>query len=325
MIHLMSETPITVLVGDAYLCDCALAEREAALQVSDPDCERHLLFADECDFESMAVDLRSASLFALARHFVIRRAEKAKKPKQLAAWIETPLSEGTYVTILSTGMKATSPIIKAAKKAKVLTSLPSPKPRATAPLAKQILESEGLRATPDAIRELVARTDADLQSIRQEARKLSTALGEDEDSRPVDLSTVQQLVFSQAEETVYPFFDRLGERNVQGALAALTSLRDDPTRILGGIIRHLTQLSMIRLLLDRRTPAQTLAKQLGRPDWLVRRLIGQAKRFTFQQLTAALQRSIELDTQLKSGGIHPADAVLKATYAATLPPPPSRG
>ena len=320
----MIEPSIRLLIGDVHLCEQALTARHAAILATDPDCERMVCFADETDFESMAIDLRSASLFCLTRHFVIRRSEKCKKPKTLASLFDIAPSEGTFVTMLAGDLKASSPIAKAAKSAKALVTHASPNARNVLPLAREIFQREGVTASPEAVREVVARCGADLSSISQEARKLRSAQPAEAVDRPIDSETIRALTFSQAEETVYPFFDRVGERDLRGALSALAGLRDDPSRILGGIIRHVTRLAMIRLLLDRRTPPPEVAGLVGAQDWLVRRLIGQAKRHTLQQLTAALQQSIDLDTRLKSGGIHPADAVLKATFAATLPLPPSR-
>ena len=43
----MSESQFRMMTGDAYLCDRALAAREAALQAMDPGVERRGLFADE--------------------------------------------------------------------------------------------------------------------------------------------------------------------------------------------------------------------------------------------------------------------------------------
>jgi DNA polymerase III delta subunit len=321
----MSEPAIRLFVGDAYRCDRALADREAAILASDPGCERHLLFADEIDFDHLAIDLRSASLFSMARHFIVRRAEKAKRPKQLAGLLTEAPSPGTFVTVISGDLKAGSPIVKAGKAAKVLTSLPSPNARNALSAAREILAAEGLSATTDALRELITRSGTNLSLIAQEAKKLRAARAGSEDDGPIDAETVRRLTFSQAEETIYPFYDRLGEGDLHGALAALASLRDDPSRILGGIIRHLTRLAMIRLLVDRRVPKNQVATKVGVQEWLLRRLAGQARQHTLEQLTAALRLSIELDTRLKSGGIRPADAVLAATLAITRPRPSVRG
>ncbi|MCK5586137.1 hypothetical protein KAJ02_08700, partial [Candidatus Bipolaricaulota bacterium] len=110
----MSEPQLRLITGDAYLCDQALAAREAALLAIDPGIERHGLFADELDLSSLDIELRSCSLFALGRHFVIRKVEKNRSAKALAAILEKPFPEGTYLTLLAGPLKATNAVLKAA-------------------------------------------------------------------------------------------------------------------------------------------------------------------------------------------------------------------
>ena len=72
----MSEPQITLFVGDSFRCERALFKREAALRASDPEYERRVLFGDELDPKSFEIELCSASLFALGRHFVVRLVER---------------------------------------------------------------------------------------------------------------------------------------------------------------------------------------------------------------------------------------------------------
>ena len=111
----MSEPQLRMMTGDPYLCDQALAAREAALLAIDPGIERHGLFADELVISSLDTELRSCSLFALGRHFVIRKVEKNRSAKALAAVLNKPIPEGTYITLLAGPLKATNAVLKMAK------------------------------------------------------------------------------------------------------------------------------------------------------------------------------------------------------------------
>ncbi|MFC2083400.1 hypothetical protein ACFLSG_05145, partial [Candidatus Bipolaricaulota bacterium] len=104
----MAEPQFLMLTGDPYLCDQALAVREAALQTIDPGIERHGLFADEVNISSLDIELRSCSLFALGRHFVIRKIEKNRSAKTLSAVLDKPLPAGTYVTLIAGILKGTN-------------------------------------------------------------------------------------------------------------------------------------------------------------------------------------------------------------------------
>jgi len=309
----MSEPILRLFAGDPYRCECALAARETALRQVDPDLERHVHFADELDVGSLELDLTSLSLFALGRHFVVRRVEKARVPKSFVPIVEGSFPEGTYLTLLATDLRATSPIAKAAKALDAFVALPAPRGNAIRGAAQEILTERGVRLTGPALQELLHRCGNDLMTISREADKLGSHASE----TPIDERTIARLVFPSAERTAYPFYDRLGEGDLRASLAELRGLREEPGRIVGGILRHLTRLTMIRILLDRRTPRAEIASAVGVQEWLMRRLAGQAQRRSLAQLTRALQRGVDLDREIKSGLVRPADALMELVFAAT--------
>lgn len=315
----MSEPQLRLITGDPYLCDRALALREAALVAIDPDIERHGLFADELDISSLDIELRSCSLFALGRHFVIRKIEKNRKAKTLAAVLDKPIPEGTYVTLLAGPLKATNAVLKMARaKAKALAkddiviALPTPKGTALQRTARGILEESGLALPNTVAKTLLAECGDDLLSLHNELGKLRSLAGHD----PIPEEAARELCFNHTEATVYPFYDRLGEGKLPAALDELNGLREDSGRIVGGIIRHFTKLVMVRLLLDQRQPQSEIAAMIGMQDWLCRRLIGQAKRRSFKHLVTALRTGVKLDQRIKQGRIAPDDALMQLILAS---------
>jgi len=308
----MTHQPIQLFSGDAYRCDRALREREAALLELDPGSERHLLFADEVDPSSLAMELQSASLFSLGRHFVIRQVNRVKKTKAFAALLNIALPEGTYLTLLGTDLKATNPAVKAAKASNAFVALPAPRGGAVHAAAKALLNERGIRLPEPALRLLVLRSGNSLLAIEQEADKLR-ALG---DGAVVDENVARRLVFSNAEQTVYPLYDKVGEGDLRGALCELETLRDNPGRVLGGAIRHLSRLVMVRLLLDRRERSN-MASWVGQPDWLLKRLIAQAKRRPLTELAQLLRTAVRLDREIKRGLVPAADALLTLVLSST--------
>ena len=308
----MSEAILRLFTGDPYRCERALAAREAVLRAADPNLERHVHFADEVQVGTLELDLTSPSLFALGRHFVLRRVEKARAPKSFVPLLETQFAEGTYLTLIAADLRLTHPMAKVAKAHDALVSLPAPRGNAVRGNAKEILAERGVTLTEPALRGFLHRCGNDLQTIAQEADKLHSLAPEG----PIDEETVERTVFPSAERTAYPFYDRLGEGDLKATLTELRELREDPGRILGGILRHLTRLVMIRLLLDRRTARAEMATLVGVQDWLLRRLIGQAQRRSLTELTAALQLGVDLDREIKSGLLRPADALMELVLAA---------
>ncbi len=312
-------TPSLVLiVGDPYRRERALAEREAAIRGEDPTCERHARFVDEVDVASLDTELQSAPLFALGRHFVIRRADGIRKP---APWVEAlgrPLPPATFVTLLADELKATSPLVKFFQARGAVTTLPSPSARDAEQAVRDVAAATGLRLRADAAAILARRTGGDLLSAAGEAAKLALFAREGD----VSAEVADRLVFPAAEPTAYPFYDRLGERDLPSSLRALVDVREDAGRLLGGAVRHLARLAALRLLVDRGVPEQEMAQLAGLPPWLLRRLLSQARRFRLEEAAAALDLGVRLDAQVKSGGIQASDALLKLAFGVTRSSPP---
>jgi len=307
----MDEPQIILFIGDPYRCEVALAKREEAIFSDALERERHSLYADEIDPSVFGVELRSASLFSGRRHFIVRHAERGEAP--IAAAISKGVSVGTFISLIAGELKQRSPLLRACKERGEVVTLPPPRGRGTGTAAASILAEEGLNPEKGAIDLLLSRTGGRLIAIAQEGAKLRSF------SRSGELTeeAVERLVFPNAEQTVYPFFDRLGEGDLAGALAELRGLDQDPTWLLTGAIRHLTRLVMIRLLLDRKTPRKRIVELIGTPDWLASRLIGQAKRHEIARLSSLLDLAIALDIDVKGGKIPASDALLKLVLSLT--------
>lgn len=312
----MSEPQLRLITGDPYLCRQALSKREATLMTIDPDMERHGLFADELDLASFDSELRSCALFALGRHFVVRKIEKNRSPKKLVAVLEKPLPAGTYLTLLAGPLKATNAVLKAAKaKRGTVIALATPKGETLQRAAWKIMEESGLALPRPVARMLLTECGNDLLSLSNELDKIRAAAGSD----PISETTARMLCYSHTQATVYPFYDRLGEGRLADALCELDGLREDSVRIVGGIIRHFTRLVMIRLLLDQRERQSEIASQIGMQDWQCRRLIDQAKRRSFNMLANTLRLGVKQDQRIKQGLIAPDDALMQLILVATAP------
>ncbi len=317
----MSEPQLRLITGDPYLCEQALAAREAALRALDPEIERQALFADEVELSSLDLELRSCSLFTLGRHFVIRRVEKLRSAKAFADILDKPLPEGTYLTLLAGSLKAAHAVLKAAKGAGAALVLPTPKGAALQRAAREVLQASGLALSSTVSRMLLAECGNDLLSLQHELRKLRTLAADEQISEVA----ARELCFNHTEATVYPFYDRLGEGKLAPALGELDGLQEDSGRIVGGIIRHFTRLVMVRLLLDQRRPQSDIASNVGVQDWLCRRLVGQVKLRSTETLARTLRLGVKLDQRIKQGRVASDDALMQLILSATAPESPSPG
>ncbi|MCD5416361.1 hypothetical protein LR032_04615 [Candidatus Bipolaricaulota bacterium] len=316
----MSELQPLLIFGDPFRCEQALAARCARILAEAPKTERHTLFGDDLNLPGLMVELQTASLFAASRHFVVRRTG-AIKAKPFALLLERELSPGTHLTFLAPGLKGTSPLIKTARACGSVQALPPLKGRNLERAASELLAARAVSLDAQGVKGLLLRTGGDLLALSQEAQKLHSF----SQGGVVDLRAFGRLVFSGGEESIYPFLDCVGEGDLQASLRALSTLNEDPVRIIAGIVRHLTRLLMVRILLDSRLIEAKIAPLLGSSAWIVRRLAAQAKGHSAQRLTAALDLGIDLDLEVKRGGVRPADALLKLILYVTTPFPLSAG
>jgi DNA polymerase III delta subunit len=312
--------PVLMFYGDPYRCDRALIERERALRDREKDLEREARFADEVDVASFDTELLSAPLFALGRHFVVRGVERARKPKPWADLASRALPQGTYVTFLGgADVKSAHPLVAACAAHGNAVPLPAPPVRSAAQSARAILSEFGLRPSGAVVENLVARVGGDLLALDSEARKLR-AFSRGEALTP---EAVASLAFPGAEATVYPFYDRLGERDLAGALRSLADVREDAGRILSGAVRHLVRVAVVRALLARGVSDRAMEDLASMPGWLLRRVVAQAKRFTLEEATAALSLGVRLDAATKGGSRSAGDALLELIFSVTSSPRPS--
>ncbi len=301
----MPEPTIALFYGDPYHCEQAVAAREAAVSAGEP-VERITRFGDEIDIKAFSIEISSGSLFSARRHFLLRHTEAVKPAKLLYSLLDLPLPPETYITLVAPGGKGVDTLIKRVReKGGKVQGFPRARGRSLERAAAAILEGQGIKLPPGAVTELLGRAGGDLLFLQEEARKLAAYSGRGN----LTQEEISILSYSGGEESIYPFLDLFGARDLRGALTALARLHVDPSRLFPALLHQLTRLTEVRILKDGGLKPQEIASELGIPEWLSRRLLAQVKSYTQQELAAALSLGIELDQAIKRGGIRPADAV----------------
>lgn len=301
----MTEPKIALFYGDAYQCEQAIAARESRITAGGPT-ERITRFGDEFDIKAFSIELSSGSLFSVRRHFLLRHAETVKPTKLLYPLLDLPLSTETYITLVAPDGKGLETLIKKVReKNGKVQGFPRPRGRSLERTAAAILEGQGVKLPPTAVTELLERAGGDLLFLQEEVRKLAAYAR----TGKLTKEEISILSYSGGEESIYPFLDLFGARDLRGALAALARLHVDPSRLFPALLHQLTRLTEVRILKDGGLKPDKIASELGMPGWLSRRLLAQVESYTQQELAAALSLGIKLDQAIKRGGIRPADAV----------------
>ncbi len=309
----MPEAKIALFYGDPYQCERALAAREAGL-AADGQIERIVRFGDELDIKALSIEIASASLFSPLRHFLIRHVEWVKPIRSLYPLLDLPLPTASYITLISSEEKGLDTLVKKVReRTGKVQGFPRARGRALEKVAAEIMNSEGVSLTKTALAELTHASGDDLLFLREEARKLA-AYSAGAQLGPNDIA---EILYNRGEGSIYPFLDLFGSRDLRGAVAALSRLNADPSRLFPALLHQIIRLTEVRILKDEGFSLSEISRDLGVPEWLTRRLLVQAKHYSQKELTAALQLGIELDRQVKHGGIRTADAVLILIFEVT--------
>lgn len=130
-------------------------------------------------------------------------------------------------------------------------------------------------------------------------------------NRPVDPDDVQLLTPIAYEGDVFKMVDAIGMKNGPLALRMLHQLfeEDDPLRLFGMIVRQFRLLLLTRELLDSGNNEGEITRQLKTYPFVVRKLLGQVRKFTIENLEEIYVELLGVDEAIKTGKI-PAELAL---------------
>lgn len=192
------------------------------------------------------------------------------------------------------------------------------------------LRLAGIRADADALTEMLAMLPSESGVLASEARKLASWLG---DRKHATIADVRAVVSRSREAAVFDLTDRLGARDVAGALRSLRELLHQGQSGLGIVMLVASRLRLLlvarslidegaipRSLLGRerydyrfrsewedvasrlkpRMPDDRAANLALQHPFVVWKTLGEAERFGTEELRRAIARAAEADVALKS-------------------------
>ncbi|MBI1802105.1 MAG: DNA polymerase III subunit delta [Chloroflexi bacterium] len=183
---------------------------------------------------------------------------------------------------------------------------------------KQRVKLKGGAFANDGLEALVAASENDLRLLEQEIEKLITYAG----GRAVTAADVQKLVHGARSANVFAMVDALGQHNGRRALGqchALLAEGEPPLRLLFMVTRQFRLILQAKDLNERRAPVGEMMRALGGKQFVVDKIMGQARLFSMAQLEAIYRRLLEVDRSIKTGQAEPVLALdtLIAEIAST--------
>lgn len=139
-----------------------------------------------------------------------------------------------------------------------------------------------------------------MESIKNEIQKLATYKGQGE----ITKEDIDNVCTKSIDVRVFELVKELGNKNTKLALEAyhqLLEMKESPIGILAMIARQFRMILKVKYMRQLGHQNQSIAKETGLRQFMVRESVTQAPNFTFSQLERAIKECLEADEKIKTG------------------------
>lgn len=165
------------------------------------------------------------------------------------------------------------------------------------------LKKEGKKITRPVMELFLSKTGDDMLFIVQELEKL---LCYTMNREVIEAADVEAVCSDQIAGKIFQMVDAIGKREQRQALDLyhdLLALREPSLRILYLIIRQFRILMRLKEMEQMGFDHKGMASMAGVPEFAVRKYLGQARKFSGEQLEHAVKEGVAADEQIKTGQI----------------------
>jgi len=294
--------PLYLLLGEeTYLIHAytsAFVERILGTAVRDFNCD--VFDADSDSLPEALSVARTLPMMASHRVVVLHGLHQLRRAdlQQLEAYAEQP-SESTALICSSHDSDPKKCLPRSWRKAVVVEC----HRLAGTPLCDWVVNTVaqyGYTITDEAVQTLLQDQQNDLWTILREIEKLCTYAGEEKD---ITLTTVQDVCQASRLHSVFALSDAIGTRDILQAITVIDGLLNQgepPLLIFSMIVRHLRLLWSIQQLGQQRQDMSEMAKALGLPLHVCRRLAPQSRRFSSERLGQLYNIALKADLAFKT-------------------------
>lgn len=272
------------------------AARERDIDTSEPE-------PRDVDITSLLDDLRTPGLFAAARMVIVDDASAliAGAADLLAAYAEHPGANATLVLAAET-IDGRKKGMKALLKKAASVECPAVRPYEVPAWCVRRARGHGKPMDSAAARLLVDLAGTNLGQIDGQIEALATYC---HDKPRIASEDVMNLVGGDHARTVWELVRAISERAPKTALGALNRLvrepKVTPSWIIGSLARESRDLWRTKRLVDEGCSPGEIQTRLGKPQWLVRRILQATERVDQKRLRANYRRILQADVDTKTG------------------------
>ncbi len=228
------------------------------------------------------------------------------------------MPDTTVLVFIDGALTDSNPLLRLLKPMAKIQSLNAPSGEGLARWIKDAAQEKGATISPTAIKSLTDLVGSDLWTLDRELEKLSLyATG-----RIIEEKDVGELVAQVREANIFAAVDAMIEGRPGVALRLLHQLRQDGrdiSSIIAMVERQLRLMALARDSMEQGLSQAEVGKRLGTTsDFVVRKTLDQARRHSWQSITARYRRLLEADLAIKRGIMEP-DLALELLVAEQAP------
>ncbi|SDX78955.1 DNA polymerase III subunit delta [Eubacterium barkeri] len=147
--------------------------------------------------------------------------------------------------------------------------------------------------------------DQNMERVDNELGKLMDYVG---DAEAITLNDLEATLPKSVDENIFRMVDFAMGGNMGEALMMLENFYlsgESPFGVFGLLLSQLRTMLQVRILTDNRSTQATIAKEVGRPPFVVKKMQGAAGRFPQERLMGIMAAAAQLDVQMKTGVVEP--------------------
>ncbi|VEU80676.1 DNA polymerase III subunit delta [Haploplasma axanthum] len=166
---------------------------------------------------------------------------------------------------------------------------------------ESLLKKKGFEITAKASKELISRTNYDLNLVAQELEKLMLY---NFDTKIIDIDSVSELVSRNLEENIYELTNNLLNNNSSKTIEIyydLLARSEDPLRIMNSIVNKIRDLIHTKLLIAKGYSQEDIEKHFNIKSGVAYYLVKNANQLPSELLEGYLERLSKLDFDIKTG------------------------
>ena len=308
--------PFYLLLG----AESALAERaltKLTAELKSENAQITTIFASETQIGDIS-DAVAPSLFADRRALVIKDLQDLPEDskEEVTRYLEDPDPTMTVIFIHKGGVKGKA-LLDAIKKAKpeIVACEAIKKESDKEIFVKEMFQDAGRKATPGAVKALVAALGSDLRELQQAVSQISL----DAPAGAIDEVLVDKFHQGRIETTGFDVADATLEGNLPIALITLRSALEtgtDPVMVTSAIASSLRSIAKVSGV-SRGAKSFELAGQLGMAPWQIDKARRQLQYWTPRGIATAVAAIAKADADVKGASPDPIYALEKALRTIT--------